>query len=156
MNLLRAYPVIVEQPVAWGDMDAFGHVNNTIYFRWLENARIAYFRRLDWLVTQLPTGVGPILHSTSLRFRRALVFPDTVSIGASVTHLGEDRVTMEHCIVSHNLQAIAAEGQGIIVLYHYGEQRKASIPDDLRQRILDLQATVNAVPVAAAGRRPPA
>ena len=40
-------PVSVQIPVAWGDMDAFGHVNNTVYLRWFETARIAFFRAVD-------------------------------------------------------------------------------------------------------------
>ena len=37
------YPVVIETPVAWGEMDAYGHVNNIVYFRYFESARIAYF-----------------------------------------------------------------------------------------------------------------
>ena len=46
-EVLQGYPVTVEIPVAWGDMDAYGHVNNTMYFRYFETARIAYFYRLE-------------------------------------------------------------------------------------------------------------
>ena len=42
MNELAQYPVIHEQAVAWGDMDAFGHVNNVLYYRYIESARIRY------------------------------------------------------------------------------------------------------------------
>ena len=47
MNALASYPVIHQQTVAWGDMDAFGHVNNVIYYRYMESARIEYFNRLN-------------------------------------------------------------------------------------------------------------
>ena len=43
---LAGFPVVVSWPVQWGDQDAFGHVNNTIYFRWFESGRIAYLKRL--------------------------------------------------------------------------------------------------------------
>ena len=43
---MDGYPVALEVPVAWGDVDAFGHVNNTIYFRWFESARMAHFERV--------------------------------------------------------------------------------------------------------------
>ena len=43
------YPVSIVIPVAWGDMDAFQHVNNVTYGRWLESARIAYFRRIGFM-----------------------------------------------------------------------------------------------------------
>ena len=45
-TLLVGYPVVVELPVAWGEMDSYHHVNNVVYFRYLENARLEYFRRL--------------------------------------------------------------------------------------------------------------
>jgi hypothetical protein len=45
-TLLAAFPVVVELPVAWGDMDSYRHVSNVVYFRYLENARLEYFRRL--------------------------------------------------------------------------------------------------------------
>lgn len=47
MKELSVYPVILEQTVAWGDMDAFGHVNNVQYYRYIESARIAYLMKLN-------------------------------------------------------------------------------------------------------------
>ncbi|MCB0148997.1 MAG: acyl-CoA thioesterase, partial [Caldilineaceae bacterium] len=44
-DLLAGYPVVIEIPVAWGEMDAFQHVNNIVYFRYFESGRIAYFER---------------------------------------------------------------------------------------------------------------
>lgn len=139
MDLLKTYPVVIEQAVAWGEMDAYGHVNNTVYFRYFENVRIAYFRKIGWDVSQLPSGIGPILHSTSARFRRPLVYPDTISIAATVATLGEDRLSMEYVVVSHALGAVTAEGQGIIVGYDYAIGRKAPLPEWVRRRIHEIQ-----------------
>ena len=47
MNALASYPVIHQQTVAWGDMDAFGHVNNVQYYRYMESARISYLNALN-------------------------------------------------------------------------------------------------------------
>ncbi len=47
LELLKAHPVVIETPVAWGEMDSLQHVNNIIYFRYFESARMAYFNRLD-------------------------------------------------------------------------------------------------------------
>lgn len=145
MDVLKTYPVVLEQAVAWGEMDAYGHVNNTVYFRYFENVRIAYFRKLGWEVVHLPTGIGPILHSTSARFRRPLTYPDTLSIGAAVTALGEDRFRMEYLVVSHRLQAVTAEGQGIIVAYDYAQGCKATLPEWVRRRIREIQADYSPV-----------
>ena len=134
---LRGFPIVVEVPVAWGDMDAFGHVNNVVYFRWFESARIAYLRAIEF-VDGGDDGVGPILASTHCRFRLPLAFPDRVSVGARTTDLADDRFTMEYRVVSHAADDVAAEGGGVVVAYDYAARSKASIPDDVRRRIRDL------------------
>lgn len=133
------FPVEVETPVAWGEMDAFGHVNNTVFFRYFETARIAYFDEIDFTGGPERGEVGPILHSTHCRFRRPLTYPDTVTVGARVTETAEDRLTMEYRVVSRKLEAVAAEGGGVVVSYHYGDARKAPLPERIRRRIRELE-----------------
>ena len=138
-DLLSGFPVVVEQAVAWGDMDSYRHVNNVVYFRYFENARLEYFRRLDWFVYEKETGIGPILASTQCRFRRALTYPDTIRIGARAVNLEADRFTFDYRLVSKNLGTIAADGQGVIVTYHYARGEKVPMPDELRRRIAELE-----------------
>src|ERR1700723_3482018 len=73
-ELLAGYPVVVELPVAWGEMDFYRHVNNTVYFRYFESARLEYFRRLGWFEYEEQTGVGPILQAASARFHGGGLF----------------------------------------------------------------------------------
>jgi acyl-CoA thioester hydrolase len=141
-QIRREFPVVVEQAVAWGDMDACRHVNNVVYFRYFENVRLEYFRRLDWFHYEDETGVGPIISATQARYRRPLTYPDTILIGARLVTLEEDRFTLEHRLVSELLDDVAATGQVTVVAYSYKEQRKTPIPDELRKRIETLEATV--------------
>jgi acyl-CoA thioester hydrolase len=139
-TLLRGFPVVIQIPVAWGEMDSYRHVNNVVYFRYFENVRLEYFRRLDWFAYERETGIGPILAATQARFRRPLTYPDTVAAGVRVTGLAEDRFTMEYRLASHALGDIATEGQGTIVTIHYPTGKKVAIPDELRRRITDMEA----------------
>lgn len=139
---LADYPVVVELPVVWGEMDAYRHVNNVVYFRYFESARLEYFRRLDWFVYEQQHGIGPILAATQARYKRPLTYPDTILVGARIPTLAEDRFTMHYRIYSKALDAISTEGEGTIVTFHYGDGRKVPMPDELRQRITDLEATV--------------
>src|SRR2546428_12744196 len=97
-TLLAAFPVVVELPVIWGEMDSYRHVNNVVYFRYFENARLEYFRRLGWFELEKETGIGPILAATQARFRRPLTYPDTISIGARILSMKEDRFHLGHRI----------------------------------------------------------
>ncbi|MEJ5347765.1 MAG: thioesterase family protein [Desulfosoma sp.] len=138
-DLLRGFPVIVELPVVWGEMDAFQHVNNVVYFRYMETARIAYFLKMNYMKIMEETGLGPILASTQCRYRMPLTYPDTVSVGARVPDLDVDRFRMEYRIVSHRHQKIAAEGDATIVSYDYRKRTKAPLPEVVRRYILDLE-----------------
>lgn len=138
---LADYPIIITQPVAWGEMDAFGHVNNIVFFRYFESARIAYLDAIG-LRGDRSAGVGPILASTHCRFRRPLTYPDVVRVGARTTELAADRFTMEYRIVSETLRDIAAEGGGVIVAYDYVSSRRTMLPDAVRARIRELDVTV--------------
>ncbi len=137
--MLAGFPVVVEQNVAWGEMDAYGHVNNIVYFRYFENARLEFFRRLGWPVGERPGGVGPILAATQCRFRKPLSWPDAIAIGARVADMSDDRFTMEHLILSQKWGGIVAEGTALIVTYDYAANAKAMIPDDVRRRIEAMQ-----------------
>jgi acyl-CoA thioester hydrolase len=132
---LEDYPVVIEETVLWGEMDAFQHVNNTVYFRYFESARIAYFQAVGYLDWMRAEGSGPILASTSCRFRRPLTWPDSIQIGARVSELGEDRFTMEYAIYSQSQQTIAAIGQGVAVHFDYRGGGKQPIPGSIREAI---------------------
>jgi acyl-CoA thioester hydrolase len=139
-KLLDSFPVIVEFPVAWGDMDALKHVNNVTYFRYFENARIAYFERIKIWEFMEETGIGPILASTQCRFRAPLTYPDMVSIGTRISDIGPDGFTMKYIVASHRLSKIAAEGEGLLVTYDYRNNRRAPMPAELKKSILDIEA----------------
>ena len=141
-SLLKQCPVVIETPIAWGQMDAFQHLNNTTYFRFFESGRIAYFERLNFLSYMEETGVGPILASTSCRFKIPLTYPDTVSIGTRVSEIQDDRFTMEYLVLSHKHQKIAAEGSGLIVCFNYKENKKAPIPNEVKERIAEIEASI--------------
>ena len=139
IDQLRENPVVIDIPVAWGEMDAFQHVNNVAYFRYLESARIAYFDRLNLMTALEPAGVGPILASASCRFRAPLTFPDTVTVGVRVTLIGPDRFAMQMAVYSRRQQIVAATGEAMIVMYDYGAGKKAVVSAELRQAILNLE-----------------
>jgi acyl-CoA thioester hydrolase len=137
-DLIAGFPVVVELDVAWGDMDSYAHVNNVVYFRYFENARIALLGRVGWMRSMEETGLGPIAASTSARFRKPLSYPDHIWVGARVTDIQPDRITIEHRIVSARWDAVATEGQVVVVSFDYRRGQKAPIPEAIRAAIAGL------------------
>ena len=134
-ELLKDYPVVVSIPVAWGEMDSLQHVNNIIYFRYIEIARLAYFEKVNFMDVAPGEGIGPILAETACKFRKPLTYPDLVWVGVRTVSLEADRFTMSFCLVSQKLGRIAAEGGGVIVSYDYRAKRKAALPEHIRRNI---------------------
>ncbi|MBF0120076.1 MAG: acyl-CoA thioesterase [Desulfobacterales bacterium] len=120
-------------------MDAFQHVNNIVYFRYFESARIVYFEKIDVLEQMANTGIGPILASTQCKFKIPLTYPDTISIGAKVSKIEEYSFIMEYAVISHKHNKIAAEGEAVIVAYDYKEKKKTTVPNVLKEKILSLE-----------------
>src|SRR5688500_16453344 len=94
---MNDFPITVRFPVQWGEMDAYGHVNNARYFTWFEAARIAYMARVGLVSTEMQKpegGVGPILAATNADYLRPVVFPADLVVGARVTRIGNSSLTM--------------------------------------------------------------
>ncbi len=141
-ELLSSYPVTTTIPVQWGEMDAYGHLNNVVYFRYFESVRILYLRECGLTRSYEEERVGAILHSTNARFRRAVRYPDTVAVGTRVPEVSDDRFVMDYSVVSMEQGAVAAEGRGTVVSYDYEAGRKVEIPDDIGRRIREIEARV--------------
>lgn len=138
-SLLAHFPIVISIPVQWGDQDAFGHVNNTVYLRWFESARIAYFERMGVLDLHDAENVGPILASITCDYRRPVTYPDTVSVGARVTRIGRSSFGMDHTCASHAQGIIAAEGKSTLVLFDYHKGKSHHLPDTIRQAIAQIE-----------------
>lgn len=137
------YPIIVDDIVRWGDMDAFGHVNNTVYFRYFEQARIGYFDAIDVMSYMQDYGIGPILAETRCRFKAPLKSPDTIKIGAAVSEFDNNKMLMKYAVWSDTLQRVVAEGDGLIVFVDYKAHKKVKVPEMIADKVLGLQSELS-------------
>ena len=136
---LSDFPVVIELPVFWGDQDAFGHVNNAIYFRWFESARIAYLEKIGLAEKRTDDHIGPILAAINCNYRRQVKYPDVVRIGTRVTRIGRTSVGMEQQIWSRAHAATAADGDSTLVVFDYLAQRPFPVPESLRRAIESIE-----------------
>lgn len=132
---LADFPLVISLPIQWGDQDSFGHVNNVVYFRWFESARIAYFEKVGLQQLMTTASVGPILAAINCNYRRQLTYPDTVRVGARITKIGRSSMTMEHRLVSESAGALAADGDSTIVAFDYAANKSHPVPDAIREAI---------------------
>ena len=134
-KLEENYPVVLYQDVIWGDMDAFGHVNNTVYFRYFEDTRWEFFNRHGVNEYKEKHNVGPILAATNCNFRLPLAFPDRIHIGAKYSIPSPKKIVMEYVVYSEKFDGIAADGESLLLFYDYGLGRSCDIPGEILDRI---------------------
>ena len=124
-------------PIRWGDMDALGHVNNTVYFRYCESARIAYFERLGGFASTSGTE-GILLVAHNLNFRRPLVYPGNVAIETRTTAISNRSITMSYALRADD-GAVAADGSSVVVWADYVNGRAVPLPSKLIDAIVELE-----------------
>jgi acyl-CoA thioester hydrolase len=120
-------------------MDAFQHVNNTVYFRFFESARIVYGDRIGMYEFLQKDGIGPILAATSCSFLKPLRYPDTVRIGCRTVKLTDSEMAQEYAIYSRRLDKLAATGTALIVAYDYKRLKRSKFPQPLVERVRALE-----------------
>lgn len=137
-ELLKEFAITLELPVQWGDMDAAKHVNNAIYIRWGESARITYFNELD-IDSSFNAEVGPILGWQDCKYIFPVTYPDTISIGVKTVEIKNDRFIMGCHMFSHKHQRIVAINKNSVIAYNYKKLQKAELPKAWVEKIKKME-----------------
>ncbi len=121
-------------PIRWGDMDAMGHLNNAMYFRYLETLRIEWFSHIGFVPQK--SLQGPVIINAFCTFIRQLEYPGTVLARHYVGEMG--RSTIDTFATLERLDApgvICATGGATVVWSDFQRQTSMPLPDDLRALI---------------------
>ena len=143
MDGLKDFAVVYEQPVIWGDMDALGHVNNVIYYRYIESARIAYFQTLDLFNYD----VTMVISQSNCRYLSPVIYPDRLLIGVKMQEIRQSAMRMSYTLYSKSQDKIVAIGEAIMVCLDPITQQKVLIPENLKLGVLKLEEKINHQPI---------
>jgi acyl-CoA thioester hydrolase len=115
----------------WMDNDAYGHVNNVVYYSWIDTA-VNHFLLQHTGLDIVASPVIGIVAETGCRYRSPIAFPDTVTVGLRVARLGRSSVRYELGIFRNEIETAAAEGDFVHVYVDRASMRPVAIPDDVR------------------------
>ena len=132
------FPVSLDLRLDWSELDAFGHINNVMYFKYLQASRVNYWEKMGLAVLDQNVSIGPLLASTQCSFRKPLYYPGTIKIQVSVEFIKNTSFGLYHQILNEKGE-LAAEGHDVVVLYDYKTLEKVIVPDDLRAIIEALE-----------------
>lgn len=133
MNAERK-PLHVELiPIRWRDMDALGHVNNMLFFGYMEDARN------KWLGDMRPIfqaeGVDTVIASASCNYHKPFVYPGTVEVKIFVTRIGNTSVTTQYEMRLQHEDTLYADGTGVLVWINMSTGKAARVPDVIRAHL---------------------
>ncbi|PKQ70928.1 acyl-CoA thioesterase [Raineya orbicola] len=140
-QLLQGYYAVIELPVQWGDMDLAHHVNNVMYARYAESARVAYLDLIaEGEAGNFGAGIGPILAEINIQYKMPLAYPDLMYLGTKVIDFPDEfSYTMESVIISKKHERIATRAIARIVSYDYHKRQKATTPQWIVEKVKKLQ-----------------
>ena len=139
---LSHYPIIHHQPIHWGEMDAFNHLNNVVYYRYAESARIGYLQALGMFDGSMVT----VLAQSSCQYLRPVTYPDTLLLGVRCQRLGNTSIVIEYSYYSCAQEVIVATADAVIVRLDSDGKDKLPWTTEERERLLALEATFGHIP----------
>ncbi len=139
MSTLSDYPVIYDQSVAWGDMDAFGHVNNVMYYRYIAKRSAFLYGCLEYFCTGC-------LYSGVLRNQCKYISPLFIQteskIGVRVEEIRNSAFRMSYLLWSESQQKTVAMAEAVIVCVNKHNMLKTEIPEIIRHKITEIELSV--------------
>ena len=118
--------------VRWADMDALSHVNNTLYFRYMEEVRIHWLKAIGYTFSVAST--GPVVASAACEFKRPVVFPAKITVRLSADKPGRSSLKTYYHFDNSGVEV--AVGEAVIVWVDYGRGESVSIPSLIREALL--------------------
>jgi acyl-CoA thioester hydrolase len=139
---LAHYPIIHHQPIHWGEMDAFNHLNNVVFYRYAESARIGYLQALGMFDGSMVT----VLAQSSCQYLRPVTYPDTLLLGVRCQRLGNTSIVIEYSYYSCAQKVIVATADAVIVRLDSDGKDKLPWTNEERERLVALEASVGHTP----------
>jgi acyl-CoA thioester hydrolase len=138
MNDELHFPVELSIRLDWSEMDLFGHINNVMFFKYIQASRVNYWDKIGFMSDFSTKKVGPLLVSNSCQFKKPLFFPGNITIQARVDFIKNSSMGIHHQILNDQKE-LAAEAQDIIVLYDFNTHKTVTIPEEWRKNISNLE-----------------
>lgn len=133
-NLNRTLLHQCEIAVRWGDMDAYGHVNNALYMRYLEEARVQFLASIG--ADMRGNGTDPVIINVGCTFLRPVSYPATVIIKSYVGEIGRSSFMIWYEVsTTDNPDQLCSWGYSKVVWMDHQTGRSVPLPEMIRHAI---------------------
>jgi acyl-CoA thioester hydrolase len=123
----------IKIPIRWGDMDAYGHINNAVYFRYMEEARVLMLQQLGGSLD--PQSTGPVIVNAQAEFLGAVSHPDTLRVDCFAADPGRSSFMTHYELYSQQQDKLVTKGSAKVVWVDHRINQSVALPEALRSQI---------------------
>jgi acyl-CoA thioester hydrolase len=132
------FPLSISLRIDWSELDLFGHVNNVMFFKYIQAARVNYWETIGINKTFTQTKIGPILLSTSCQFKKQLQYPGTVTVKSGINFIKNTSFGLHHQLIDQHGDLVA-EAEDVIVMFDFSKNEKVPVSAEMRAMVEKLE-----------------
>ena len=137
--MLEEFRYIVRFRAGFADIDRLQHVNNAVYIRWMEHARIEYFADVFGIELNSETRTGVVQANVSFHYEKMVFYRDDVAVGVRVSRLGTKSFELSYSVVNETRGERAGYGETTLVAFDFVGGKSIAIPAEMRRQVADYE-----------------
>lgn len=132
------FPVRLGLRIDWAEQDLFGHVNNVMFMKYIQAARVNYWEQIGLYQYFRETNMGPMLVHVHCDYKKPLHYPGNMTILSRMKFIKNTSFSIQHRILDHE-GAVSAEAEDVIVMYDFNKNEKILFPNEFRKKVEELE-----------------
>ena len=129
-----SFPLELKLRIDWSELDLLGHVNNVMFMKYVQAARVNYWEKSGIYAELEKNKVGPMLASASFQFKKQLLYPGNVTIRSGMEFIKNTSFSIHHKLYDDNGNLVA-EAQDVIVMFDFNKNEKTPVPQVMRDSV---------------------
>jgi acyl-CoA thioester hydrolase len=125
------FPLTLVLRIDWSELDLFGHVNNVMFMKYVQAARVNYWEHSGIYSELQENKIGPMLASASFQFKKQLMYPGNVTIRSGMEYIKNTSFSIHHKLYDDQGDLVA-EAQDVIVMFDFNKNEKTAVPQVMR------------------------
>ncbi|CAN5869374.1 thioesterase family protein [soil metagenome] len=133
------FPLELKLRIDWSELDLFGHVNNVMFMKYAQAARVNYWENSGIYSELKKNKIGPMLVSVACQFKKQLLYPGNVTIRSGMEFIRNTSFSIHHKMYDDQGDLVA-EAQDVIVMFDFNKNEKTAVPQVMREAAEKLES----------------
>jgi len=134
----KDFSVRLNLRIDWSELDLMSHVNNVVFLKYAQSARVNYWEQIGLYQHLLKTKEGPMLASVTCQFRKQLLYPGSITIYTRMKSIGNTSFCLQHEIVDEEGD-VTAEVEDVLVMFDFNNNEKMPFLEKIRKNVEELE-----------------